>query len=187
MRTVDSAPRAVLSHITRQAFLLRHFLEHSKTTAQQGKHCKMRKRGSSTITAACALTAACCASTRTSAFFLAPPATTPALPRGVSLQSSSHATTCKTQFCTLSAFSRKAAVAEGGVLSGASRARPRGRSTRTSMIYGGGGGEGRGGRGPRGPFGFDSGTLATIGFALLVVFAPGVLFGAFNTLFLVRF
>lgn len=52
------------------------------------------------------------------------------------------------------------------------------------MVFGGGGG---GGRGPKTPFGLSSGTLVTIGFALLVIFAPGVVFGAFNTLFLVRF
>lgn len=50
------------------------------------------------------------------------------------------------------------------------------------MVFGGGGG----GRGPKTPFGLSSGTLVTIGFALLVFFAPGVVFGAFNTLFLVR-
>lgn len=50
------------------------------------------------------------------------------------------------------------------------------------MVFGGGGG---GGRGPRGPAGLDSRTLATIGFGLLIVFAPGVIFGAFNTIFLV--
>lgn len=50
------------------------------------------------------------------------------------------------------------------------------------MVFGGGGG---GGRGPRGSGGLDTGTLVTIGLGLLIVFAPGVIFGAFNTLFLV--
>lgn len=50
----------------------------------------------------------------------------------------------------------------------------------------GGGGLGGGGRPSRGPFGLDPGTLFTLGFVLLAVFAPGVIFGAFNVLFLVR-
>lgn len=57
------------------------------------------------------------------------------------------------------------------------------------MVFGGGGsfegGGFGGGRGPKGPSGIDPGTLATIVFALLFVFAPGVIFGAFNTIFLV--
>ncbi|CBJ28326.1 conserved unknown protein [Ectocarpus siliculosus] len=54
------------------------------------------------------------------------------------------------------------------------------RSQATAMVFGGGGGGGRGGGG----FRLDPGTIATIGFGLLFVFAPGVIFGAFNTLFL---
>ena len=50
------------------------------------------------------------------------------------------------------------------------------------MVFAGGGG----GKGPKTPFGLSSGTIVTIGFALLLIFAPGVVFGAFNTLFLVR-
>ena len=62
--------------------------------------------------------------------------------------------------------------------------RPRAEATtRTSMVFGFGGG---GGRGPRGPLGLEPGTLATIGFVILVLFAPGVILGVFNTLFLVR-
>lgn len=50
------------------------------------------------------------------------------------------------------------------------------------MVFGGGGGRGGGGGG----FRLDPGTIATITFGLLFVFAPGFIFGAFNTLFLVR-
>ncbi|CAN0293252.1 unnamed protein product [Ascophyllum nodosum] len=61
--------------------------------------------------------------------------------------------------------------------------RPRAEATtRTSMVFGFGGG---GGRGPRGPLGLEPGTLATIGFVILVLFAPGVILGVFNTLFLI--
>lgn len=56
-------------------------------------------------------------------------------------------------------------------------------STRTLMTFGFGGG---GGRGPRRPLGLSPGTLGTIFFWVLVLFAPGVILGAFNTLFLVR-
>lgn len=53
-----------------------------------------------------------------------------------------------------------------------------------TMVYGSGGGFGGGGR-PRGPPGMDPGMVATAVFALLFIFAPGVIFGVFNTLFLV--
>ena len=56
----------------------------------------------------------------------------------------------------------------------------RSHATRLSVFSGGGG------RGGGGGFRLDPGTLATITFGLLFVFAPGFIFGAFNTLFLVR-
>lgn len=62
----------------------------------------------------------------------------------------------------------------------AGRRSRRSHATRTSMVFGGGGGRGGGG------FRLDPGTIATITFGLLFVFAPGFIFGAFNTLFLVR-
>lgn len=67
-------------------------------------------------------------------------------------------------------------------LTAAGRRDRRRHATRTSMVFGSGGGGGRGGGG----FRLDPGTIATIGFGLLFVFAPGFIFGAFNTLFLVR-
>lgn len=67
------------------------------------------------------------------------------------------------------------------------RRRPRSRLTAPSMTFGGGfGGGGGGGRSPKGPLGINPGALVSIAFALLFVFAPGVIFGAFNTIFLVR-
>lgn len=72
--------------------------------------------------------------------------------------------------------------------------RCRGRKVATvvpSMVFGsggfGGGGLGGGGKPSRGPFGLDPLTLTTIAFSLLLVLAPRVIFGAINTLFLVRF
>lgn len=71
--------------------------------------------------------------------------------------------------------------------------RCRGRKVATvpSMAFGGGGfgggGLGGGGKPSRGPFGLDPLSLTTIAFSLLLVLAPRVVFGAINTLFLVRF
>lgn len=139
----------------------------------------MRKRSAISI---CATTVACASTIPSSAtaFFLAPPTVTTSTSRGLSLQSSSYGTASKHPFHARSALRYKAAR-EGSALAGFRRSRPRSHATRTSMVFGGGGG-----RGPKTPFGLSSGTLVTIGFALLVIFAPGVVFGAFNTLFLVR-
>lgn len=143
----------------------------------------MRKR--STILS-CATTAACFASTipaSGTAFFLAPPTVTTSVPGGLSLQRTSHGISSKHPFHPRSTLRYKVAK-EGGsnALAGFRRSRPRSHATRTSMVFGGGGG----GRGPKTPFGLSTGSIVTIGFALLVFFAPGVVFGAFNTLFLVR-
>lgn len=73
-----------------------------------------------------------------------------------------------------SSFSGKTTAAGGG------RVRPRHHVTRTHMAFSGGGGGGKG------PLGFSFGTLAAIGFGLLLLFAPGFIFGAFNTIFLVK-
>lgn len=69
----------------------------------------------------------------------------------------------------------------GGVLAEAGRRARRKRASRPLMVFGGGGG----GRGGGGGFRFDPGTVTTICVGLLFVFAPGFVFGAFNTLFLV--
>ncbi|CAM9202525.1 unnamed protein product [Choristocarpus tenellus] len=54
------------------------------------------------------------------------------------------------------------------------------------QVFGGGGSGFPGGQGPqRGPPGLDPGTLFAVVGGLLLVFAPGVIFGAFNFLFLV--
>ena len=142
----------------------------------------MRKRSAISI---CATTAVCALTIPSSAtaFFLAPPTVTTTTSRGLLLQTSSHETASKHLFHPRSTLMYKDAK-EGSVLAGFRRSRPRSHATRTSMVFGGGGGGG--GRGPRTPFGLSTGTLVTIGFALLVFFAPGVVFGAFNTLFLVR-
>lgn len=142
---------------------------------------KMRKRSMISI---CATTVACASTIPSSAtaFFLAPPTVTTSTSRGLSLQSGGHGTASKHPYHPRSTLRYKA-TKEGSALAGFRRSRPRSHATRTSMVFGGGGG----GRGPKTPFGLSSGTLVTIGFALLVFFAPGVVFGAFNTLFLVRY
>lgn len=67
--------------------------------------------------------------------------------------------------------------------------RPRGAVMIPSMVFRGGGGLGGGGLGGggdrQGGFDVDLGTVVTLGFALLLFFAPGVISGVFTTFFLV--
>lgn len=140
----------------------------------------MRRR--STITAY-ALGTACLPSMMApaSSFLIAPPAMpTVARPRGASMSLRSRNLSSPASRRAIARAGNRCDVGGRSMLSDALRPRSRRRShvTRTSMVFSGAGGGG-------GPRGFDFGTVATIVFGLLVLFAPGVIFGAFNTLFLV--
>lgn len=138
----------------------------------------MRKR-SSTAVAACTTVAL---NALPSTAFLVP---TPAVPQAQLHSSGSRSTgLSKSQV-----HARSGSFSHGFGLEGrppaASTLAATGRRSRRShatMVFGGGGGRGGGGGG----FRLDPGSLATIAFGLLFVFAPGFIFGAFNTLFLVR-
>lgn len=133
---------------------------------------------------ACLVATGTCAATTA---FVIPATTTSLVPsRGLLPLHSRSTTISRSREQVHCPLGHKAAVG-GSILSAIRSCRPRARATRTSMVFGGGGGGGTGGRGPKGPLGgLEPGTLATIAFTLLVIFAPGVIFGAFNTLFLVR-
>lgn len=142
----------------------------------------MRYKQGTVVTAwAAVVSCACCLSSSsraTTAFVVSPPTTSQAMSRRMKVNSSGYVfTVSKSPIRDPFAFNRKRAVS-------ARVYRPRTESTtRTLMTFGFGGG---GGRGPRRPLGLSPSTLATILFWVLVLFAPGVILGAFNTLFLVR-
>lgn len=151
----------------------------------------MRKRSSTTVAACCATAAAALLALfpSSSTGFLVPVHHTPAAP-ALLLHTSGSRTG---RLSKSPVHARSGSFSHGFGLGGrppaasaleaaGRRSRRRSQATRTSMVFGGGGG----GRGGGGGFRLDPGTVGTIVFGLLFVFAPGFIFGAFNTLFLVR-